>query len=253
MLIPDHGMNSSPGVLYRSSDSGAHWLQVNSTEGSQKRHGYLICGGEIAFRDDSTGWVRGSLTTTDPSLLFATRDGGRNWQVQRLSLPASFEQGRMEPNGLPRFFQRDSNEGILPAEYYPTDGYSTNFSTVIYRTRDGGLSWQPTTPVKFSGICSFISVRKGWMWSPEPHNTGSSAPVKGTLYRTDDGGISWRPAGTGKSLEQDLTHGEDVAQLDFVDGEYGWAIAPHAPNLTKLLHTTDGGDTWSAIPTKVGP
>ncbi len=31
MLIPDHGMNSSPGDLYRTDDSGAHWQQVNST------------------------------------------------------------------------------------------------------------------------------------------------------------------------------------------------------------------------------
>jgi photosystem II stability/assembly factor-like uncharacterized protein len=73
------------------------------------------------------------------------------------------------------------------------------------------------------------------------------------LYRTDDGGVSWKPAGTGKALEQFLTRGEDIVQLDFVDGAYGWAIARDRHNLTQLLHTTDGGETWSVIPTKVHP
>ncbi len=124
---------------------------------------------------------------------------------------------------------------------------------MIYRTHDGGLNWQPTTPVNFWGIWDFITARKGWMWSPEPHDSGSTAPVKGTLYRTDNGGVSWKPAGTEKSLEQYLTHGENIVQLDFVDGEYGWAIARDGHNLTQLLHTTDCGETWSAMQTRMQP
>ncbi|MGA2555838.1 MAG: hypothetical protein ABSG04_06135 [Verrucomicrobiota bacterium] len=34
MLIPAHGMNSSPGYLYRTDDGGANWRKVNSTEGN---------------------------------------------------------------------------------------------------------------------------------------------------------------------------------------------------------------------------
>ncbi len=267
MLIPDHGMNSSPGYLYRTGDGGAHWQRVNSTETSShawiweeatlpefgEPHSYLVCGGAIAFRNDSTGWVRGSLASTTPSFLLITRDSGLTWQVQRLSLPASLQRGRMEAVGLPRFFQPDRKEGILPAEYHPTNSEATSFGTVIYRTHDGGWSWQPTTPVKFSGVWSFIAARKGWIWSSEPHNTTSTAPVKGTLFRTADAGDSWKPAGTGKALEQYLAHGEDIVQLDFVDGESGWAIARDAHNLTQLLHTPDGGETWSAIQTKVQP
>lgn len=59
--------------------------------------------------------------------------------------------------------------------------------------------------------------------------------------------MSWQPAGTGKGLERYLTHGEDIVQLDFVDTECGWAVARDGHNFTQLLHTTDGGQTWSAI------
>ena len=258
MLIPDHGMNSSPGILYRTGNGGADWQLVNSTAASprewiwedaatpdfDKQHPYLICGGTITFQNDSIGSMWGSLASTTPGYLFITRDGGQNWQVRRLSLPAAFQLGRMEPIGLPQFFHPNINEGILPAEFQPTNGLSTNFAAMIYHTRDGGLNWQPTTPVKFRGVWSFMTVRKGWIWSPEPHDSNSTAPVKGTLYRTKDGGISWKSVGTRRSLDQYLTHGEDIVQLDFVDEEYGWAIARDGHNLTQLLHTTDGGKTW---------
>ncbi len=263
MLIPDHGMNSSPGALYRTSDRGAHWRLVNSTAASHyiweqavepefaAPHPFLVCGGSIAFRNNAAGWVRGSLTTTTPRMLFMTRDGGLNWQLQELPPPISLQCGHIETILPPQFFRPNSREGILPALYRPTNSEASSFATVMYRTHDGGSRWQPTTPVKFSGITSFVTASKGWVWTPDPHNTGSTTPVEGTLYRTDDSGVSWRPAGTGKSLEQYLTHGEDVVQLDFVDGEYGWAIARGPHNLTKLLRTTDSGETWSVIQPRV--
>ena len=267
MLIPDHGMNSSPGELYRPGDGGATWRKINSTGASPRRwiwedaalpefdnrHDYLVCGGSIAFRNGSTGWVWGSLASTTPSFLFITRDGGLNWQVQRLSLPDSLPPGRIQPMGLPRFFEPDRKEGILPAAYYPTDNDPCTFGTVLYHTHDGGLNWRPTKPIHYSGIWDFTTISKGWVWSSKAHDTGSTARVKGTLYRTEDGGVSWKPAGTKKGPEQYLTHGEDIVQLDFVDGENGWAIARDPHNLTQLLHTKDGGETWSAIPTKVQP
>ena len=265
MLIPDHGMNSEPGDLYRTDDGGANWRWANGTEGNpyegdnytqagfESRHPYLFCGGAIAFRNASTGWVLASTTTTTPNYLFSTRDAGRNWQVQTLPLPSSFHDGWMVPIRLPRFFPMGGKNGIVGAEFRPTDNRSTDFCMIIYRTRDGGLTWLPTTPIKpwtFGMNWSFINARKGWVWSSEMHNTGSTAPVKGTLYRTADGGTLWKPVKAEKSLEAYLTHGEDIVQLDFVDGEYGWAIARDGHNLTQLLQTINGGKTWNIVQMK---
>jgi uncharacterized protein YdhG (YjbR/CyaY superfamily)/photosystem II stability/assembly factor-like uncharacterized protein len=265
MLIPEHGMNSSPGVLYRTSDGGANWQQVNRTGGSFKgdiyegpefegRHPYPLCGGAIAFRNASRGWLLGSMASTAPQFLFETTDAGRNWKLRTLPLPSNFHDGEVRPRGLPQFFPAGGKEGIIASEFFPGENNTNGEArTLIYLTHDGGRNWKATTPVKNYCVWNFISARKGWIWSAETHSSNSTAPVRGTLYRTSDGGVSWKVAGTGRSMEQYLTDGENIVQLDFVDGQYGWAIARDGHNLTQLLHTNDGGETWRAIQASVAP
>lgn len=253
-VIPDHGMNSMPGYLY-GFDGFYDWRLINSTEksnwidseggepGFADRHPYLTCGGRIAFQDATNGWLLGQLTTTSRPFLFFTRDGGANWQEQKFSMPPTLhEDGRIEPSALPRFF---GTNGIVEMCFVPKDDESTNFYEVIYDTHDFGQTWQPTAPIRFMGTSSFVSSQTGWIWSPEPQDSNSTAPARGILYRTDDGGQTWKAIS--KSLEDYLMHGENVVQLDFVDDEYGWAVAQDWRNKTQLLKTTDGGETWTAL------
>jgi photosystem II stability/assembly factor-like uncharacterized protein len=262
MLIPDHGMNSMPGDLYQTDDGGANWQLINSTRGNYSyendtegtkpgfadQHPYLVSSGSITFQNASNGWLLGQLTTTTRAFLFVTQDAGRDWKEKKLPSPPSLHDGRIEPRELPRFF---GNEGIVGTSFIPNDSVSTNFYMVVYHTDDGGETWQPTTPVKFDGVWNFISSKKGWMWSPEPRSSTSIAPVTGTLDRTDDGGETWKPMPAENGLEKYLTHGESIVQLNFVDDEYGWAIARNQHNLTQLLQTTDSGQTWNAVQTKM--
>ncbi|HUA65533.1 MAG TPA: hypothetical protein VME24_06780 [Alphaproteobacteria bacterium] len=252
MLIPDHGMNSMPGYLYTCNEYGDFWWPINSTQsdgtnwidwyGMTEPHPPLACGGRIAFQDATNGWLLGQTNTTTRPFLFFTHDGAADWQEQKLTMPPSLHDGLVEPWALPRFF---GTNGIVETRFVPNDNESTNFYKIIYDTHDSGHTWQPTTPVKFDGVSSFSSPQTGWIWSGEPHDSNSQAPVKGILYRTDDGGQTWNPISNG--LESFLTHGENIVQLDFVDHEYGWAVTQDWRNKTQLLKTTDGGETWNAL------
>jgi photosystem II stability/assembly factor-like uncharacterized protein len=257
LLMPDHGMNSMPGYLYGSDEYGEEWRLINSTENNENNwndpdgkqlgfadvHSYLTCGGSITFQDQMNGWLLGQLATTTRAFLFSTHDGGLSWKEQKFEPPPSLHDGSVELIALPRFF---GTNGILETFFAPDDNKTTNFYEVFYDTHDSGQTWQPTTPVRFTGVSSFISSETGWLWSPEPYDTNSTAPVKGILYRTDDGGQTWEQISMKKSLEDYLIHGERLVQLDFVDDEYGWAVAQDWHNKTQILKTTDGGETWTA-------
>ena len=259
LVMPDHGMNSMPGYLYTSDEYGEDWRLVNSTENNANNwddpegkqpgfadpHSYLICGGAIKFQNSWDGWLLGSMTTTTRAFLFFTHDGGATWQEQKFDLPPSLHDGSIELSALPQFF---GTNGIVEAFFAPDDATFTNFYTMFYQTHDDGQTWQPTTPIKFVGVSSFISSETGWIWSPEPYDSNSTAPVKGILYRTDDCGHIWKPISMKSSLENYLTHGERIVQLDFVDDQYGWAVAQDQHNKTQILKTTDGGETWNALP-----
>ena len=261
LFMPDHAMNSMPGYLYHSDEYGEEWASSaapiilicwNDPEGMQDgftdRHPYLICGGTIKFQDPEDDWLLGQLTTTTRPFLFFTQDAGATWQEKQIPPVRSLFDGEVIPDKLPCFF---GNDGILATRFVPNDHEATNFDMVFYDSHDSGKSWEATSPIKFSGVWDFISGQTGWMWSPEPHGNNSKNPVKGVLYQTNDGGHSWKPVKAEKSLEEFLTHGETIVQLDFVNENTGWGIAENWQKGTQVLQTIDGGKTWNALPATI--
>jgi len=239
VVIPLHGMNSSPAALFRTSDGGAHWTQVASTNDT------LPYGGHIRCADSTTSWLSGVTENTQPLSLSVTRDGGQSWQAVELPLPPGYQDGRLSV-GLPTFFA-GQQDALLHAQYQPQSGQAAP-ACIIYASHDGGRSWQATTPVRNGGASDFFSASEGWIWAVEPHNTGSAAPVQGTLYHTRDGGQTWDALPGTPGLDAFLQHGGDVLQLDFVSAQAGWAIVRAADGrTTQLVATQDGGRHWGLV------
>jgi len=246
VVIPLHTMNSPPAALFRTSDGGAHWAQVASTNDA------LPYGGGIRFADSTTGWLSGVTENTLPLSLSVTRDGGQSWQAVELPLPSGYEGGRLSV-GLPTFFGAGKQDGLLPVQYQPQSGRASEFASVIYATHDGGQTWQAGAPVRNGGAADFINGNEGWMWATEPHHTGSTSPVVGTLYHTQDGARTWEALPGTPGLDAFLQHGGDVLQLDFVSAETGWATMRGADGrTTQLLKTQDGGRSWDPIGGQIG-
>jgi photosystem II stability/assembly factor-like uncharacterized protein len=264
MLIPEHGMNSSPGDLYRTQDRGETWHLVNTTTASPhdvddrtpedfaNSHPSLACGGVLTWGNSISGWLLGSLTTTTPAYLFRTGDAGQTWQLQTLPLPASLHDGRMVADRPPQFFLADGTNGIMGATVSPANPDSSDLFRVIFITHDGGQTWQPTTPVKYGTTWQFITAQIGWMWSQVPPYNSVSGPVHGTLYRTFDAGITWQPVPATHGLADCLAPHDHVVQLDFVDENCGWALIREWNGLsTHVLKTIDGGMTWRDQPMEI--
>lgn len=236
----------SEGVqVLRTTDGGTTWATVSRTDSAQPGPGGLPLSGiktGISFRDSVTGWVTAAGAGPDNvSRLYETIDGGRTWLRQRLSFPPSFRQvvPVLYP---PRFFT--ALGGLLPVILTMQDTHS---AIDFYATHDGGATWSSTAALPY------IAAKASPRWDFVDRNHGWVA-VGASLYSTSDGGYTWN------SSVADLgVH--DVAQLDFVNSNDGWAVGA-APTgrcaglcLTRdgplagvpLFRTTNGGRTWTRL------
>lgn len=122
---------------------------------------------------------------------------------------------------------------------------------VLYRTEDGGSSWQPvwSHPGTFIRSLGFVDGRHGFLG-----NLGaglSGVTDASPLYETFDGGDTWIPAHIGTSsipgiCSIDILKSRSILEGDVFDRFYIHA-AGRADGPAKLLRSEDGGRTWKLI------
>jgi photosystem II stability/assembly factor-like uncharacterized protein len=219
------------GILI-TTDGGAHWEDVTPQRISGSDRSF-----SAFFLDASTRWV--SARMDDPHLiLFHTADGGHTWE----SVATPVSHGYV-------FFVDPENGWILDASSCGVGSCDGN----IYRTTDGGTSWEQIhsfgpspeddpNAIPYGGIkdrIAFSDARHGWLTGSIP------VPSFVYLYATRDGGITWqhqdipRPPGAEK---------EDVslAPPQFFSVQEGFLpVVFHLdpPELVFYM-TRDGGATW---------
>jgi photosystem II stability/assembly factor-like uncharacterized protein len=138
--------------------------------------------------------------------LYRTVDGGRNWQKMDLDL------GPERPSLRTMSFSD------------PLHGWIGGFETILH-TSDGGKTWRKQdSPADFDiRHIQFMNRFDGWA-------TGLSlGDGLGLMLRTTDGGLRW------KVLQKDFC----PYGFTFVNTLEGWAFRD------QILHTTDGGATWT--------
>ena len=124
-----------------------------------------------------------------------------------------------------------------------TTGWAVTASTILYTT-DGGLHWQNISPPvaqnygQYKSIPYFLNETTAWVWQYQTNGT------KTALYRTTNRGRTWQastiPTGS-------------IEFVSFVDAQKGWILSNavttrvHPEATVTLLHTIDGGETWTKV------
>ena len=165
----------------------------------------------IVFADDNKGWAVGgnyyNYNGASPDIIYHTENGGLNW----------YEQLDISGKGI--YDIQSLNDSLC----YAISGSG------VYKTFDGGLNWK-YTEINYNVLLSSISFVND--------TTGFIAGSYNQIFKTINGGESWEYINTNFGTIY-------FQSIYFIDENKGWASGySTTPLYSKIIHTTDSGETW---------
>lgn len=234
-------LGSASGGLWKSTDGGHTFMPIFDQEGTS-----AIGAIAIARSDSNTVWVgTGESWFIRPSDIwgdgvYKSTDAGKTWQHMGLASTGRIARIVINP--------KDPDDVLVCAEGRDN---SPQDQRGVYRTTNGGKTWQHTLFVNDRTGCSGLSMDPGnadtllagmWQVKGRTWQEASGGPGSG-VYISHDNGRTWRH----------LTIGLPKPPLGKIDV----AIAPSNPQRMYALIQTkdqgsvwrsdDGGETWESV------
>lgn len=271
------GADRTTTVIFRTTDAGQTWQETSIHTG-------IVA--QLTFINAQDGWMLSKHAISEnaeTAEVFHTTDGGKTWVKVSSALASSLD---IPPPGHLPFGGSKSGLRFLNATNgwltgrVPIDGH-----VLLYRTRDGGVTWNPQSlPLSPTEASSQLSILPPLFFGttdgilPVSFDTGNGVSLD--VYVTHDGGATWRGTSPLRAAATtadfiDVSHGwasdgtllyvtsdggqhwtklspggdfQHVTQLDLVSSDIGWAIGAIGSKTPSLLKTVDGGHTWTVIP-----
>lgn len=226
-------------VLGRGGLRGQQAVNPAGVPGGQRATGLPLDNLDMVSAD--SGWA-----LTRKNAILRTENGGRAWHVvtpRDLRYPA---YDHLQLTAV------DASYAWLVAVHPTAGGPNQGTPPVVFRTTDGGRSWQ-SAQVKISGVqgaqADFVNHRTGFLLLDRA-NTPSGEEM--TLLRSDDGGATWRilPAATAAishvgGLFKGFTFSDaETGFVTFSELEAGFVTGHNNGPGVSLYATRDGGKTW---------
>ena len=245
-VVPEYPLTvyvgSASGGIWRSKDGGVafepvfddHTMSIGAIKIDPSNP-------DIVWVGTGETWTRNSVSVGNG--VYKTTDGGSTWEF--VGLEDSERIARIEVNPL------DGNTAFVCATGHLWDA---NEERGVYRTTDGGETWERVLYIDENTGCSDISmdahapniVYAGmWEFRRWPYSFNSGGPGSG-LYRSIDGGTTW----------QELTNGLPEGEK----GRIAVAVSPPQPSRvyalvesesTALYRSDDMGATWEEMNTSM--
>jgi len=235
-------MGSTGGGVWKTVDAGINWENVSDGFFGSASVGAI----DVADSDHNVVWVgmgsaciRGNTSQGDG--VYRSVDGGRTWTHVGLTEAGQIGRVIVDP--------RDPDVAFVAALGHP---FGPNPERGVFRTRDGGTSWERVLFVSDSTGAVDLAMNPGnprilfaGMWRAERKPwTMISGAEEGGIYRSVDGGDTWERLEGG--LPDGLV-GKTAVTVSPADPDRVWALVEAPGEDGGVYRSDDGGDTWTQV------
>ncbi|HUA40030.1 MAG TPA: YCF48-related protein [Streptosporangiaceae bacterium] len=216
LSFPGGGGND---VVYRTRDGGRSWQQFTAPE-------HPLAAGStdlVQFVSATSGWMTDIQPTGPGETLLHSTDGGATWQCVASAFASYACPGTLPELGPVRF-ERGGMIGWLGGG---------QFSTALYRTADGGRTWERMhIPAPRGAIFGLPAVFGRTIIETATGGTGHAASL--LTFVSHDNGASWQ---RGSALDRPGTGDGCRASASFPSASSGWAAVIQAGHVAIYRRT----------------
>ncbi|HVA62270.1 MAG TPA: hypothetical protein VNF74_00995, partial [Terriglobales bacterium] len=232
------------GGVWKTSDGGTVWKPIFDQEAVPSIGAIAVASSnpEVVYvaTGDPTGW-----SFTPGEGMFKSTDAGATWQ----------RIGLADTAYLPALLVDPRNPNVVLAGALGPRGSSNAADRGVFRSSDGGQTWQHTLDV--AGVADmawdaadpsvvFATMQRAAFGRP------SSAAVGAVIYKSTDEGATWQPLDQ-RGLPVGLTGG-NIAVASGTQGQRVYLIVNGLAGgrAAGVYRSDDGGATWSLGTEQIG-
>jgi len=242
---------SASGGIAKTTDGGVHWTQIFDDQPVQSIGALAVAASDpnIVWAGTGEAWIRSHISIGDG--IYKSTDAGKTWT--HVGLEKTGRIGRVVIDPV--------NPQIVLACALGT-AYGPQPERGIFRTTDGGATWQRALFVDDNTGCSEIAmdprnprILVAGMWQLEIHTWGreSGGPGSG-LFMSRDGGATWKKL-TGHGLPSKpvgkvmpaIAHSNPNRIYALIETGDGVPWKGQDTERGQLWRSDDGGDDWKMI------
>ncbi|HSW28220.1 MAG TPA: hypothetical protein VLH75_01890 [Longimicrobiales bacterium] len=229
-------VGAASGGIYKTTDGGVNWTPIFDAQPVQSIGALAVAQSDpsVVWAGTGEGKIRSHISMGQG--VYKSTDAGQTWKLMGLEAT-----GR-----IPRVVIHPRNPDIVLV-CAVGHAYAPQKERGVFRTTDGGATWQHVLFVDENTGCSDISLDPvnprnvfAGTWQIEIHTWGRfSGGPGGGLHVSRDGGATWTRL-TGNGLPTKPV------------GKVAVAIAPSNPQRVYAMFETGDGIPWNGQPTEDG-
>src|SRR5215467_183679 len=242
---------AASGGIFKTTDGGVHWQPIFDDQAASSIGALAVAPSDpnIVWVGTGEAWIRSHISVGDG--IYLSTDAGKSWRHMGLEKTGRIGRVVIDP--------RDPNIVFAAALGH---AYGPQQERGVFRTTDGGKTWQRVLFTDDKSGCSDIAIDSSnprilfaGMWPIEIHTWGrqSGGPGSG-LFKSTDGGATWQrltghglPGRTTGKIAVAIARTNPNRVYAMIETGDGVPLNGQETDRGKLWRSDDGGDNWRVV------